>query len=166
MIRRMIIITIIIFLTFSCEWEKVDNNADATITFNGITETTANGELISQDKSDWKLQDNWNDKENSLFIDKKENFCIVDNDNYSIISYPNPCNGIFKLYISKPDECRLGFRIVDRNFNVLFSKDSIFSNEMGINLNEFGISNDTVRMYYKFFGSDCELKGHGDIKIE
>jgi hypothetical protein len=166
MIRRGIIISIITFLTFSCEKENTDNNKMDTITFNGITKTTINGELISQDASDWKLQESWTDKETSLFIEKKDNSCIPENNNYSIISYPNPCDGIFNLHISKPDGCRLAFRIVDKNFNVLLSQDSVFSTSLGINLNDSGISNDTVRIYYKFFGSDCELKGHGDIKIE
>ena len=166
MIRRIFIISIITFLIFSCEKENVDNNKTDTILFNGITMTTVNGELISQDMSDWNIQESWTDKESSLFDEKKDNSCILENNNYSIISYPNPCEGIFYLHIAKPDESRLAFRIVDRNFNVLLSNDSIFSTSLAISLNDSGISNDTVRIYYKFLGSDCELKGHGDIKIE
>jgi hypothetical protein len=48
---------------------------------------------------------------------------------------------------------------------VLLSQDSVFSNGIAFDLNYLNIRNDTVRIYYKFLGQDCELKGHGDILI-
>jgi hypothetical protein len=162
--KFMIFLSIFSILAFSCKKENGDKNQ--SFVFSGITSTNNTGEIISLDTNDWKTIETWTNNENSLFTEKKELWCISTTINYSIIAYPNPCNGIFNLHISMPDEARLAFRIVDKDFKVLVSRDSIFSTSMAINLSDLNISNDIVRIYYKFFGPDCELKGHGDIKIE
>lgn len=150
-------------MLFSCEKEKEESNTNEII-FEGISITDVYGGLSSQDTTDWNLNDIWMDKENSLFTEKKDNKCS--SDEYSIISYPNPCDGIFLLRLTKPDDSRFAFRVVDKDFNVLVTQDSIMSNSIAISLEGFNVSNEIVRIYYKYFGMDCELKGHGDIKIE
>jgi hypothetical protein len=63
-----------------------------------------------------------------------------------------PCSqGIFFIHKEKPDDVLLAIRIVDNEYNVLISKDSIHSS-MGIDLNAFHVPHDTVRIYYKFIG--------------
>ncbi len=150
-------------LIISCEKGKNDENQD-NIVFGGITCTTYEGIIISKDTNDWKLNEFWNVNEVSLFVNQMENHCNNNDLEYSIIAYPNPCGGIFYLDISKPEESLFAFRIIDKEFNVLMSKDSIRTS-IAISLNDFGLMNDTVRIYYKFLGHECELNGHGDIKI-
>jgi arginyl-tRNA--protein-N-Asp/Glu arginylyltransferase len=96
----------------------------------------------------------------------KVNTCNNENTDYIIHpSYLNHYSTKFNLGFTKPAGSRFAFRIVDRNYNVILSLDSVYSNGLLIDVQGFDITNDTVRMYYKFFGPDCELKGHGDIKI-
>jgi len=67
-----------------------------------------------------------------------DHYCTVENFDHSIISYPNPSDGIFILNITKPDETLLAIRIVDKEFNVLFAKDSIYST-LAISFNEYHV---------------------------
>ncbi len=169
--RLTIYLLFVILLPFSSAIVSCGGDNDTTdtttdvIVFKGIRVTDTNGKVYENDLSDWTLTEAWTDKENSLFVEKKVNLCDTSNSIYGISSYPNPCNGNFNLHISKPIETRFAFRIVDRNFNVLLSQDSVFSNGIAFDLNYLNIRNDTVRIYYKFLGQDCELKGHGDILI-
>jgi len=164
--NRLIVLFIVTpLIIISCDKEKDDNNIDE-IVFSGITMRDNVGNTLSQDTNDWQLHDNWTDKENSLFFEKMNGICSTEDYDYYIISYPNPCSGMFFLHLSKPNYSRLAFRIVDKDFNILLSRDSITSTCIAINIGEFNVSNEIVRIYYKFFGQNCELKGHGDIKIE
>jgi len=172
--RFLILISLLLSLFyFSCENDKVDpkdetdlNEETDTIIFYEITKTTETGAIISDDTTDWKFDDEWSETENSLFPTNIKNNCNSDNYNYSIIAYPNPCEDLFRLDISKPNEDRFSFRIVDRDYNILMSNDSIYSSSILIKTTDLEISDDTVRMYYKLIAQDCESKGHGDIKIE
>lgn len=162
-------VTILIVSGFiiSCEDDKNNTNPKSdAIVFEGITVTDSLGKVTKNDPTDWKLTDIWTDKEDSLFSEKKVNSCNTGDFSYSISPYPNPCGDRFNLHISKPAETRLAFRIVDRNYKVLLSLDSVFVNGLAIDVKDFNITNDTVRIYYKFLGLDCELKGHGDILIK
>ncbi len=70
------------------------------------------------------------------------------------------------MNILKPEDSRLALRIVDQDFNVLISLDSIYVSTLSFNLTSLNVSNEIVRVYYKIFGEECELRGHGDIKVE
>jgi len=152
----------------SCEDDPViADTPPKTIVFNGITITDNNGWVIQNDPDDWKLTESWTEKENSLFVEKNVNLCDNGNPDYAIHpSHLNSSSSQFNLNFTKPAGSRFAFRIVDRNYNVLLSNDSIFTNAIVFDVQSFNIKNDTVRMYYKYLGPDCELKGHGDIKIE
>ncbi len=160
-------VLIVIILASSCERNNtVTKIKDPdVIIFKGITQTDNNGWVMTNDATDWVISELWNEKENSLFPESNVSSCDTSNDSFTVYSYPNPCYGVFSLIITKPAESRFAFRIVDRNYNVLLSLDSVYSNGLSIDVRGFNIVNDTVRMYYKFFNPDCELKGHGDIKI-
>lgn len=157
-------VCILTVFAVSCK-DDVTKNPES-IVFKGIRVTDVNGKVYENDPTDWLLAENWNETENSLFAEKRTNLCDTASIGYKVVSYPNPCNGIFNLYISKPIDSRFAFRIVDRNYNLLLSQDSVYSNGIAINVTKFNITNDTLRLYYKLFGLDCELKGHGDIKIK
>jgi hypothetical protein len=140
-------------------------NDEKLIKFEGITKTDATGSLISKDETDWNFEENWINQENILFTEKKDISCNTGSFAYSIKAFPNPCKDIFFLHISKQETDRFAFRIVNNDFDVLASYDSIYSSGIAINLSEKNVNNSIVRIYYKVFGEDCELKGHGDIQV-
>jgi hypothetical protein len=63
-------------------------------------------------------------------------------------------------------DCKFMLRIVDRDYNIITSTDSIlpYRNHF-FDLKDLNIINDTVRVYYKIINDNCELKGHGDLVI-
>jgi len=152
-----------LFLCVSCE-----NGEDASkkIDFKGITERNENATLQSRDTTDWRLDDEWNETEHTLFEETAEKPCNSVTDSFFILAYPNPCGSVLRIDLYKPDTMRLAYRIVDSNLDILMARDSVYSNSFVINANSLGGSNDIVRMYYKLIDRNCELKGHGDIKLE
>jgi len=157
--RNIILILIILAVIVSCE-EDNENSI-----FKGITETNDNGESIgSADENDWNFSETWNETENLLFSENYETDCDIDN-SYHIIAYPNPCEDIVMLNFYVAENKRVAYRIVNNDYKVLFSTDSA-SSVMAFNLNFLNVNNEIIRVYYKVFGENCELKGHGDIKVE
>ncbi|HAN18194.1 MAG: hypothetical protein A2X13_07575 [Bacteroidetes bacterium GWC2_33_15] len=157
--RSLISILIILAVIVSCE-EDNENSI-----FKGITETNDNGESIgSPDENDWNFSETWNETENSLFSEGYETVCDIDN-SYHIIAYPNPCENIFSISFYVAENKRVAYRIVKSDYEVIFSTDSA-SSTVAFNLNNLNVDNEIVRVYYKVFGENCELKGHGDIKVE
>jgi len=154
---------VMLLLTFSCNDDGI--NPDDVIIFGGITERDEFGVVKSIDSTDWQLMDEWNDKEEALFDEAFEYNCNNAAFDYSVITYPNPCQDMVTLRISKPGDARFSFCIVDEDYNVLFSRDTMNTNSIFLNLENFSLPGDTVRVYYKFFKQDCELKGHGDVAI-
>ncbi len=144
----------------SCKKEEPIVKED-NIYFKGITAKDDNGVPISNDSTDWNIKDSWMDKEKNLFSKHYKTDCQPGFD-YLIDLYPNPNNGIFSLYLKMPNDARLDLRMVDRSYNLLFSKDSIEVNLISFNLENL-VLKDTVRMYYKFVNAGCEYRGHGDI---
>lgn len=161
-LRIFILITILII---SCESNKNDEKKEIII-FNGFTSTDDFGNILTSDPTDWKLTDVWNLKESSLFAEKRNSTCTSNILDYSIIAFPNPCADIINLDLNFPTGFAITLRIVDRYYNSLLSLDNITSKNLSILVSDFNITNDTIRIYYKFLGVNCELNGHGDIKIE
>ncbi len=134
--------------------------------FSGITETNSIGEKITDDKTDWKFDDTWNISEQSLFSKSYNNLCSTDTGNYTAIAFPNPCNDIVRLHFSVPKDKQIAFRIVDNNYNILVSQDTVDTDtDIWVNIKQLNISNEIIRVYYKIFGENCELRGHGDIQV-
>jgi hypothetical protein len=155
---------ILILLISSCK-EKADNPpAGSKIYFSGLTQTDYNGWPITVDSTDWKTGDTWVKQETDLFTTIYQTDCTQGFD-YIIRQYPNPCDGIFTLSFGKPVSTRLELRLVDKNFHLLFSNDSILGNAVQLDSKSFGIK-DTLRLYYKFIENNCEFKGHGDILVK
>ena len=155
------LISIVFFI--GCETRDI-NPDESIIYFNGITKTDINGAIISNDTTDWRMDDTWSMKESDLYSSVSQPMCSSQDSN-KIIAYPNPCNGIFALHIEKELTSRIELRLVDQDYNILISNDSILENNIQLNAGTFGIK-DTVRLYYKFVSDNCELKGHGDIIIQ
>ncbi len=147
-----------LLVTISCE-----KNEDRII-FSGITETNGVGEILSEDNTDWNFNDDWNSIEKSLFKINYEKSCTNDLGNYSIIGYPNPCYNICDLHIQLPENKLIDIRVVDDKFNILISQDSL-DKDIALNFNNLNIHNKLLRVYYRVYDTDCELNGHGDIKI-
>jgi hypothetical protein len=156
-----IFITIVIFC--GCEPGEPNTPPESSIYFNGITNRDVNGLIFSSDTTDWRTDDIWLLKESGLFP-LIHTMCSPQNNN-QIIAYPNPCNGIFSLHIEKEPATRVELRLVDQDFNILISNDTILQHNVQLNAGTFGIK-DTVRLYYKFVDGNCEWKGHGDIIIQ
>ena len=153
-----ITLAILMLETVSCT-DKIENT-----TFTGITNRNEQGEITgSVDESDWNFDDTWNEVEHALFTESFELNCEIDN-NHGIMAYPNPCNDIIYLNFYFDDNRRVAYRIVDNNYNIIYSTDNA-SSPMAISFDLLKIKKQVVRVYYKVLGEDCELRGHGDIKI-
>jgi len=161
-LKILILITILIC---SCESNKNDEKKEIII-FNGITTTDDFGDILSADTSDWKLNDTLNMKESSLFEEKMNNYCTSNISDFSIRAYPNPCSKMVYLNFNFPTGYTITLKVVDRNYKLLLSLEDNLSKNLSLNFSDFNISNDTIRIYYKFHGDNCELNGHGDIKIK
>jgi hypothetical protein len=153
-----LLIFALLVLTTSCS--KKDENS----VFTGITNRNELGELIgSADETDWNFTDNWNDIESSLFTNSFDTDCEIDN-TWGIMAYPNPCNNLVYINHYVGSDKTVAYRIVNSSYQVLFSTNNASSN-MAFLFDSLNIKKQTVRVYYKVLGEDCELRGHGDIKI-
>lgn len=134
-----------------------------SISFDGITRTDNYGVVLSNDPTDWTFDDTWRQKEADLFTSSYKKGCAPAGNN-KIIAYPNPCSGVFQLSVQMPAAGRLELRLVDKNFRVLASSDSISNQTIGLQVGN-GVKG-TVRLYYKLIDGDCEYRGHGDILVQ
>ena len=165
MVREYISLVLLVILVGFATCKKNDNES-SQIQFNGITETDDNGNPVGTvDSTDWTVDKNWNDTEHGLFSKRFENCNITVNSTFN--AYPNPANDALTLTLSginTQEFTETSFRIVDRNYNILGWWDTEqFALKYVINLAQWDLPDDTVRVYYKFYGENCELRGHGDI---
>lgn len=173
--RFQIVSFIAIFFILGCK--KEDNNIVSggtqnsnTPPFNGYTATDITGVPMGlTDSTDWTTNDTWLTVEKELFDDYESfvNNCPLDSNLTVYPAYPNPTADLFFLTFVKDSSARFRIRIVNQQFDKLISADSIYSNNIAIDLNGLITSSDTmVRAYYMFVLNDsCLFKGHGDIKI-
>jgi len=162
--KKACFLLVMLLLIFSCNNEDAVEPVDDII-FTGITERDETGAKITNDSTDWQLIENWQAKEEALFEEAFSTVCDTAGYGYSILAYPNPCQDMITLRITKPTDSRVSFRIVDKDFNVVFSRDTTDAISIFLNTGAFNLAGDTARIYYKFIKQDCELKGHGDVAI-
>ncbi len=134
------------------------------IYFTGITRTNSSGIIISTDSTDWKFNDTWVEQEEKLFSTTNETVCTTPH-THNIFAYPNPSDGIFSLYVKKDSATHVQIRLVDQDFKVILSRDTVFTGISLINVKATA-PKDTIRMYYKFIDGTCVRKGHGDLLIQ
>ncbi len=155
----------LLLLVLFANCKKKDNSTGPSIqSYGGISATDANGDKQSNDPTDWTINETWNEKEGSLFAGSYSTGCPA-TFNYSIIGFPNPATTIFAIGASKTTNATLQMRIVDRNYNVLMSKDTM-PDVLYINTSALGGVKDTVRVYYRFIENGCEFRGHGDVVLQ
>lgn len=132
--------------------------------FTGITQTDNFGTIQgTPDTTDWRSDDVWTSREMALFKDSIDNECQPKK--FRIVFFPNPCRKKSTLFAFKDSTVRLAIRLVDKDMNIIMSKDNVSKTGLEFNLSSFK-TDDTLRLYYKFIvGDSCEYKGHGDIFV-
>jgi hypothetical protein len=167
-------IVLIVLLVFSaCKKEQAYKiNASA------ITEVDENGDRTgSVDPTDWRFDDQWNDKELSLFNfgDSITTWGMQKATNFSAGAAPNPASAVMMLSFSSNQPTLLKWVITDEYLNVLFTKAVRLERYSNVDPNMgFGIDVRNskfkepgyYRVYYALYSQGGELykKGHGDFK--
>lgn len=170
--KKNVFIVLVLLLAFSCEKDKESG-------FSGITERDIEGVLNGNvDDTDWRFDDVWNAKEESLFnevnfITEKSSQAESDNPPANVykqcVAYPNPATSVFMFDMnSNADTVR--FVIVDENFKIILAHKSLFGTDSwGISTSDQNSfkSGNIYRIYYKldYQGGTVE-KGHGDVMIK
>jgi len=162
--KKFLAFFLLAILMSNCKEDVVNPPAESKIYFRGLTQTDANGWVITNDTTDWRMNDTWLKQESDLFAANYNSGCLQNYKN-EIVAYPNPAGAKFNLVFNKLESTRLELRLVDKNFNPLYSNDSIWGNEIQLDASVYGIK-DTIRLYYKFIENNCEFRGHGDILIK
>jgi hypothetical protein len=162
--KKFLSFILLAILVSNCKEDTANPPAESKIYFKGLTQTDVNGWPITIDTTDWMTNDTWVKQESDLFAAFYNSGCLQNYKN-EIAAYPNPAVGIFNLHINKLESTRLELRLVDKNFNPLFSNDSVLGNAVQFDARVYGIK-DTLRLYYKFIENNCEFRGHGDILIK
>lgn len=163
---RVVLFTSIVVMSvlFSCDKDAENGIPE----FTGITSTDQNAVIIGGvDTTDWRENETWLQIEKDLFSDFSNLTFNYTSDSTMMVSpaFPNPCSDILNLNYQKDSSVELQLRIVDEDFNLLFSLNSIYSDAISISLNDINSLNtgDKFRVYYIFKqGNTCIAKGHGD----
>lgn len=161
-------------LVVGCKKEDTNNtttgNTSQFPVFSGYTATDMNAvPMGSADTTDWTHDNSWLTSEKNLFPQLQnmtsnfEPYASI----YMFPAFPNPISATTNFLLSKESDVRFSFRVVNKNFNVLLSQDSMYSSTFALNTAGLTSSTDTmVRIYYLFERNDsCLFKGHGDLKI-
>jgi hypothetical protein len=174
--KRFLSYMLVILLLLSCKKES-------EYFFTGITERDADGSIAgSIDKSDWKMDDIWTEREEHLFdtntIKYAGDEAIAENsilsevnviEESSCSAYPNPAKSILILRIQS-DGTTFRFVIVNSNYNIIYSKNQKILSPLSfaLNVSERNVFklNNIYRVYYRIEHENGNVeKGHGDFKI-
>jgi hypothetical protein len=158
--KKYLFLIVIPLLIGSCK----ENATEEPVIFSGISVYDEFGVLISEDTTDWQLLDRWQSVEKQLF-DEQMPFCDTTGGGFSVFAYPNPCSEMLVLDFTQPGSHLISLRLVDQDFNVLYSKDTTVSNSWILNPEYLTFNGDMIRLYYKFSDENCEFRGHGDIRV-
>jgi len=168
--RSAILPTLLLSLfTFALSCDSCDKDEDITFpVFTGFSLTDENGQALSNaDPTDWRTDDAWEQVEKDLFGSSQQSLCTGDGEVSP--GYPNPCSNLLSFRFSPTEDATGYLRVVDKNFNLLMELDSV-RYEAGsvstVQLNFSLLSADTVRLYYRIVGDNCEYRGHGDVVVQ
>jgi hypothetical protein len=166
--------TFVLILLLSCEKDKETG-------FSGITERDIEGVLTGiVDDTDWRFDDVWNAKEESLFNeinfitekcsqagsgDSPSDFLLPS----KCLAFPNPTASMF-LFNMDSDADTVRFVIVDENYEIILTQKASGGDGLwGIstsNPSNFKSGN-IYRIYYKLdYQSGNAERGHGDVMIK
>ena len=156
-------------LTFSlaCDSCDKDDNVIVLPTFTGFSLTDDNGQALSNpDFTDWRVDDAWEQVEKDLFGSSELSLCTGDGEVSP--AFPNSCSSVLSFRFVSTTNTTGYFRVVDKGFNVLLEANAIpfAAGAKTISLNFSEINPDTVRLYYRIVGDNCEYRGHGDVIVK
>lgn len=162
--KTLFLLFIISLLTINCENKNILN----LNSFEGYTGRDFEGFLTgSEDKDDWNLNDDWKKVERNFF-DDYDNYnyeCEIDT-SIKIKALPNPTSENIYINLTKDENVKFDYRIVNEDWEILLLVDDETNNNFYFNIVELLDDEDIVRMYYRFKKDDnCAYIGHGDIKI-
>ena len=133
MINKVFVISVCFFLLLQC-------TSDERPVFSGITETNLNNELVGAvDKTDWQINEKWNEKVTSLFSDvsisdiNNSSFTSIDNEIENILNELGLCfvNGRTKSVCSEL------VRVVD----TAYPNPARYNFQLGFNIDKSAIKN-------------------------
>jgi hypothetical protein len=156
-------------LTFSLACDSCDKDDTVIVlpTFTGFSLTDDNGQALSNpDSTDWRVDDSWEQVEKDLFGSPGLPLCTGDGEVSP--AFPNSCSSVLGFRFVSTTNTTGYFRVVDKDFKVLLEANAI-PFEAGakiISLNFSEINPDTVRLYYRIVGNNCEYRGHGDVIVQ
>jgi hypothetical protein len=175
MLMKIPFIAFILLLLFSACKREQDFKIDAS----AITEFDENGDRTgSVDPTDWRFDDQWNNKELSLFNfgDSITTWGMQKATSFSAGAAPNPVSTVMMLSFSANHPTLLKWVITDENLNVLLTRVARLERYSNVDPNMgFGIDvmrnskfeqGRYYRVYYALYSQGGELykKGHGDFK--
>jgi len=174
--KRLLTFLSIVLLLLSCKKE-------AEYFFTGITERDMEGVISGNiDKSDWKMDDIWNAREEQLFdtipVKYANGKAIAENtirsgmniiEESSCFAYPIPAKSILMLR-AQSEGITFRFVVVDNSFHIFHSKNlKIYGTiNLALNVSDRKVYkvNGIYRIYYKIEHDNGNVeKGHGDFKI-
>lgn len=138
------------------------------VSFNGISPVDEQGAPIAApDPTDWNLSDSWSSTEKELFSDNQLPLCKPNADFEVFPAFPNPCRNILNVQLTAMPQYSLDLRLVDNEYTLFFFLDNLPLDTLSafqLDLSQVqATSGDTLRLYYRIRGEDCQFQGHGDI---
>ncbi len=137
--------------------------------FTGIYQRDINGQPFgASDTTDWGWKDAWCPEAEALFADRPA--VIVDTlplDSFLAAAFPNPASDDLVLRFFRADTSHVELRIVNEQFQRLYSTDSVVNNWHYIDTDTVAeYRPQIVRVYYRLVHADGTAhRGHGDLKI-
>jgi hypothetical protein len=171
---KYLLLVILTIITISGCKKETDFKIDAS----GITYVDENGDPTGvADPTDWRFDDEWNDKEVALFNfgDTVSTLGMQPASSLSALVQPNPADSVFYLTFMANRNTLLKWVITDEYLNVVSRKVVRLENSYNLNPN-IGFAMDVrsskykksgyYRVYYAFYyqGGILYKKGHGDFK--
>ena len=165
---------LLVFLT-GCKKKPAETTNDclAKLDFTQITFTDYNGNILSNDPTDWTNDPDWCEQEYGLFNTTHLDLADTDTSRLFTILFPNPLRDVGELVVIRPKRCPFQCVIVNRAFQVL----DTFSipDQPGNILSSLQFS-DSLKYkkgeYYRiYYAAHCTrqlffFKGHGDFKVQ
>lgn len=137
--------------------------------FAGIVLRDLNGQAFGPpDSDDWGWKEDWCAEAEALFADRPP--VVIDTlppDSFLTVAYPNPASDLCFLGFFRDDPSYVEFRIVDAQFQTLYSRDSLTGTAFAVDMGPLpGPRPQLVRVYYRMVYADGTAhRGHGDVQL-
>ncbi|MBL7941096.1 MAG: hypothetical protein JNL43_17200 [Flavobacteriales bacterium] len=137
--------------------------------FTGIVQRDISGQAFGPgDGSDWAWKEDWCPEAESLFADRPTvELDTMLPDSFLAVAFPNPAEDRFMLGFLRDDPSYVDFRIVNEQFQHLYSTDSMIGDLHLVDMDSIpGPRPQNVRVYYRLVHADGTAhRGHGDVRI-